>query len=64
MICPPFIPVKYRRGSVRDAPADLRNQLMRENLEVIKRKEGWDKETLREITTTLAHIASSNKVQP
>ena len=30
--------VKYRRGNVHDAPEDLRPRLMRENLEVIRRK--------------------------
>lgn len=32
--------VKYRRGNVSDAPEDLRPRLMRENLEVIRRKVG------------------------
>jgi|HubBroStandDraft_4_1064222.scaffolds.fasta_scaffold298238_2 hypothetical protein len=30
--------VKYRRGSVYNAPLDLRNRLMQENLEVIRNK--------------------------
>lgn len=53
--------VKYRRGNVQDAPEDLRPRLMRENLEVIRRKAGTvTKEQRKEAFTMLM----SNLTEP
>jgi hypothetical protein len=41
--------VKYRRGSVYDAPPDLRNRLMRENLETMRK--GAHKATQEQLST-------------
>jgi hypothetical protein len=41
--------VKYRRGSVYDAPPDLRNRLMRENLETMRK--GAHKATQEQLNT-------------
>ena len=46
--------VKYRRGNVYDAPEDLRPRLMRENLEVMRRKaETVTREDRKELFTML-----------
>src|SRR5882724_1529833 len=45
--------VKYRRGNISDAPEDLRPRLMRENLEVIRRKAGTVTKEKREEAFTM-----------